>query len=838
MILLEVAVTAPVRQTYTYSVAEETLFGEDSEGYTGRRVFVPFGRRPVTGYVLGRSKVDNGDFQIKPILKIMDEVAYFPAEQVPFFRWVADYYHYPLGLVIKTALPAGLSAGAKKTVCLTDKGRGLSLGNLPEKTIAKAWVGNLLKSGKLNSSETSKLLSSKEDQDIINTLIDAEIIVLQSNLEKDRVRAKQEICFALTEALKDCFDDNDDPAKIKELSDGAAGRSLTGAEIKTLTLLHKMQGLQSGEVVPQKELRKCYPYGNRLLNKLAADGLVEKISRRVYRSPFGDLLPFYPRPEKLSGEQARAIKAVSQAINQQDYKPFLLHGVTGSGKTEVYLEAAEEAVSLGRSVLVLVPEIALATQIEAHFISRFKGKVALLHSGLTPGERFDEWWRVLNKKASIVIGARSAVFAPLENIGLIIVDEEHDSSFKQEDGLCYNGRDLALVRAKLVGCAVILGSATPSIISHYHSRTSKYHLLEMTKRIGDRGLPKPSLVDLKSGQGKNGFSLFHPELQKCLEETFEQSQQSILLLNRRGFATSVICRECGTVVECSHCKVSLNRHRQKNLLLCHYCGFSLTGAVSCRECSSTNLHPIGFGTERVEEEAQKLLPEAKIARLDSDVAADRKRFLKILKAMQDREIDVLVGTQIIAKGLHFPHVSLVGIVTADSGLGFPDFRAAEKTYQLITQVTGRAGRGEVRGKVIIQTHQPDHYAISLAASNNYQALVERELTVRREVLFPPFCRLVFIIVEDLEDQAARKSSHTIVEMARGWCRTHDSAQSLTVLGPAPAPLERLRDRYRWQILLKSTRLQPLHSLVDWISTTYQAKAQTRVIVDIDPENML
>ncbi len=838
MILLEVAVTAPVRQTYTYSLAEETLSGEVAEGYTGRRVFVPFGRRPVTGYVLGRSKVDDGDFQIKSILKIMDEVPYFPAEQVPFFRWVADYYHYPLGLVIKTALPGGLSGGAKKRLCLTEKGRYMVLGDLPEKTIAKAWVTKLLKSGKLSSSETSKLLSAKEDQDTINTLIDAEIIVLQSNLEKDRVRAKQEICFALTEALKECFDDHGDAENIKELCDGAAGRALTGAEIKTLSLLYKMQGLQSEELVPLKELRNCYPYGNRLLNKLATDGLVVKISRRVYRSPFGDLLPFCPRPEKLSGEQAGAIKAVSQAIKQQEYQPFLLHGVTGSGKTEVYLEAAEEAVSHGRSVLVLVPEIALATQIEAHFISRFKGKVALLHSGLTPGERFDEWWRVLTKEASIVIGARSAVFAPLENIGLIIVDEEHDSSFKQEDGLCYNGRDLALVRAKLVGCAVILGSATPSITSHYHSRTTKYHLLEMTKRIGDRDLPKPSLIDLKSAPGKNGFSLFHPELQKCLVETFERSQQSILLLNRRGFATSVICRDCGTVVECSHCKVSLNRHRQKNLLLCHYCGFSLTGAVSCRECSSTNLHPIGFGTERVEEEAQKLLPEAKIARLDSDVAADRRRFLKILKAMQDRKIDILVGTQIIAKGLHFPHVSLVGIVTADSGLGFPDFRAAEKTYQLITQVTGRAGRGEVRGKVIIQTHQPDHYAISLAAANNYQALVERELAVRREVVFPPFCRLVFIIVEDLEDQAARKSSQTIVDMAKGWCRAHDSAQSLTVLGPAPAALERLRDRYRWQILLKSTQLQPLHGLVEWISTTFQPKGQTRVIVDIDPENML
>lgn len=838
MMRLEVAVTAPVRQTYTYSVGEKNLLGVDADGYTGLRVFVPFGRRPVTGFVLGRSKDDDGDFQIKPILKIMDEVPCFLAEQVPFFRWVADYYHYPLGLVIKTALPGGLSTKATKELCLTDKGAGMSLGDLPEKTAAKAWVTKLFESGNLRRSENSNVLSSKEEQDDINSLIGAEIIAVRSNLEKDRVRAKKEICYALAVKLRDCFAGSSAPEKIKALGHAVAGRSLTGAEIKTLTLLDEIQRIQSENLVPRKEIRKRYPYGERLLNKLAADGLVTKISRRVYRSPFGDLLPFYPKPQNLSDEQTYVIEVVCQAIKQKVYQPFLLHGVTGSGKTEVYLEAAEQAVSMGRRVLVLVPEIALATQVEAHFISRFKGKVALLHSGLTAGERFDEWWRVLNKEADIVIGARSAVFAPLDDIGLIIVDEEHDSSFKQEDGLRYNGRDLALVRAKLAGSIVILGSATPSIISHYHSRTSKYKLLEMTRRIGERELPEPCLVDLKSSSGKKGFTLFHQELQNGLKETFENSQQAILLLNRRGFATSVICRDCGTVVECSHCKVSLNRHRLKKLLLCHYCGFSLSEAIVCRHCSSANLHPIGFGTERVEEEARKLLPEARIARLDSDVAADRRQFLNILKSMQDREIDILVGTQIIAKGLHFPHVSLVGIVTADSGLGFPDFRAAEKTYQLITQVTGRAGRGEVKGKVIIQTHQPDHYAISLAAGNNYEGLVERELAVREEVVFPPYCRLVFIIVEDQEDQSARKSCTSIVDIARSWCRAHDQTKSLEVLGPAPAPLERLRDRYRWQILLKSTQLQPLHGLIDWISTTYQPKAETRVIVDIDPENML
>jgi primosomal protein N' (replication factor Y) len=360
----------------------------------------------------------------------------------------------------------------------------------------------------------------------------------------------------------------------------------------------------------------------------------------------------------------------------------------------------------------------------------------------------------------------------------------------------------------------------------------------MSRRIGGKKLPTPCLVDLKTTSVKRGAGLFHPELQRGLRDTFENSSQSILLLNRRGFATSVICRDCGTVIECSHCKVSLNRHRQKNLLLCHYCGYSLAGAVTCQVCGSSNMHPVGFGTERVEEEARELLPEARIARLDSDVAADRKKFLRILKAMREKEIDILVGTQIIAKGLHFPGVNLVGIVMADSGLGFPDFRAAEKTFQLITQVTGRAGRGETRGKVIIQTLQPDHYAIALAAGNDYEVLAERELSIRQEVGFPPYCRLVFIIVEDVVDHAARTSSRAIVELARDWCRTHDHSQSLTVLGPAPAPLERLRDRYRWQILLKSTSLKPLHSLIEWILSTFQHPAKTRVIIDIDPENML
>ncbi len=836
MIHLEVAVSAPVRQTYTYSVAADESGGGLAPGYIGRRVLIPFGSRPATGYVIDVHEAEAKSFEIKSILKIIDELPLFQPEMVPLFRWVADYYHYPLGLVVKAALPGGLTAAPQKTIHLTGSGSNDLGKKVSEKIFERAWFQKLQETGRLNKRESKAIFSDREDLRDLNSLIKAELVSIENELIQDRVRAKQEICYQLDELLDRCFTDKNSPA-FDELC-VAAGRELTKAEIKSIRLLKELQEDRPDGSVPRKELTGCYPYGETLLKKMAGEGLVKRKSRRVFRSPYGDLLPHHPRPERLSSEQKAAIDDIVSAIAQKEYAPFLLHGVTGSGKTEVYLQAAENIISKNKNVLVLVPEIALATQIEAHFISRFDDAVALLHSGLSQGERFDEWWRILSGRTRIVIGARSAVFAPLDNIGLIIVDEEHDSSYKQEDGLRYNGRDLALVRGKLENSVVILGSATRAVTSYYHSTTSKYRLLRMDNRIGERKLPDPLLVDMKESAAKNGFKLFHPTLQKGLAETFDSRHQSILLLNRRGFSTSVICRNCGTVVECNHCKVSLNRHRQKNLLLCHYCGFSMAGAVGCQVCGSENLQPVGFGTERVEEEVGVLLPEARIARLDSDVAADRKKFLNILQAMRNREIDVLVGTQIIAKGLHFPHVSLVGVVMADSGLGFPDFRAAEKTFQLITQVTGRAGRGDTKGNVIIQTMQPEHYAIAMAAENRYGDLVEKELAIRESVGFPPFSRLVFIIVEHPNDFTARQSSMEIAAMVRTWCSTHDPDQYLAVLGPAPAPLERLRDRYRWQILVKSKDLKLLHGVTEWIASSYKTKAEARVIIDIDPENML
>ena len=485
-----------------------------------------------------------------------------------------------------------------------------------------------------------------------------------------------------------------------------------------------------------------------------------------------------------------------------------------------------------------MPEIALATQIEAHFVSRFDNKVALLHSGLTAGERYDEWGLAYTGERRIVIGARSAVFAPLKDIGLIIVDEEHDSSFKQEEQLRYNSRDIAVLRGRMCQAVTILGSATPAITSYYHACSKKFELIEMKNRVGTSKLPEISVIDLKNKNGQDVKSLFREEFVQALRETYEQGNQSILLMNRRGFSASVICRECGSMAECRHCNVTLNMHKGRKKLVCHYCGFQLPINIPCHTCGSENLLPVGFGTERVEEEVLKIIPEARIARLDSDVAADRKRFMSILQSMRDRKTDILVGTQMIAKGLHFPEVTLVGVVWADGGLAFPDYRAAEKTYQLIAQVTGRAGRGEKPGRVIIQTMQPQHYAISLAAEHGYHRLVNRELEIRREAGFPPFVRLVSLRIEAETEKKVREYSMEVASEARLWCKSTDNSCPVQILGPAPAPIERIRDIYRWQILLKGDNITQLHNLVRFMAKKFKKSGKGKLIIDVDPENML
>jgi len=838
---VEVAVAAPVGQTYSY-LLPDTLAGvqEPDQALVGRRVFVPFGTGRASGYILAVGQQQDSPFELKKVFDLIDAVPLFPAALVELFRWLAAYYHYPLGQVIKTALPGGLKVSVEPIICLTDNNSGKEAGDRSVGAPANEWLARLLAAGSLSPRESKRVLADRNDRATVNRLIEDGVVRVVKRCSRDSVGKKLERCYRLDREL--CRD-------IDGVTEEAAALALIGryvrekigrepgrAEAKTLLVAASISAGSGAEDVPRRELAAEYPYGAKIVETLAADGLITALDRRVYRSPLGDLLPFYPRIEQHSDEQLVAIGAIVESLERRVYRTFLLHGITGSGKTEVYLAAAERTLANGRGVLVLVPEIALATQLEAHFVSRFGPLVALLHSGLSPGERFDEWSRILSGAAQIVVGARSAVFAPLPDLGLVVVDEEHDGGFKQQDGLRYHARDVAIVRASMNDAVVILGSATPSVTSYQHGRSGKYELLQLSRRVGGRSLPEVAIVDLKKQQ--HGTGLFHTALKTALQETFDRGKQSILLINRRGFSSSVVCLDCGTMVECRHCKVTMNLHKRPQALLCHYCGYRLPSSTRCATCGSTRMHPVGFGTERVGEEVAALLPQARIARLDSDIAADRRAFLGLLKAAGNRELDVLVGTQILAKGLHFPDVTLVGIVLADSGLSFPDYRAAEKTYQLIAQVTGRAGRGDTPGRVIIQTLQPDHYAIGLAAEHRYADLAEQEVKIRASAGFPPFTRLVFFLVEDRLESLARARAEEIGRGARDWIKTTASSSQVAVLGPAPAAIERLRDRYRWQILLKATDTAALHRLTDYLAASFQRSGGQRVLIDVDPENML
>jgi primosomal protein N' (replication factor Y) len=477
--------------------------------------------------------------------------------------------------------------------------------------------------------------------------------------------------------------------------------------------------------------------------------------------------------------------------------------------------------------------------LEAHFYSRFGDVLAVLHSGLSSGERHDQWQRINKGHARVVVGARSAVFAPLADPGLIIVDEEHEPAYKQEDGLRYSGRDLAILRARFAACPVVLGSATPSVTSYSHAKSGKYRLLQMPSRIRGQSLPEVQVVDLGSAKGARPDLLFSDQLISALWENMEKRHQSLLFVNRRGFASFMMCRDCGHIVQCRHCQVSLTLHRSRQKLVCHYCGYSLATRLVCPACNSAKVEGMGLGSERVEEEVRQVIPHARIARLDSDTASSRNHYLKTLRAVHQHDVDILVGTQMIAKGLHFPGITLVGVVWADSGLGMPDFRASERTFQLLAQVTGRAGRGEHPGRVIIQTYQPHHYSVQCARQHDYKAFYEQEESLRSDLQYPPFSRLVNIRFNAVNETMVRECAEKVGVFLRRII-TQLGLTDVEILGPAPAPLVRIKNKTRWQLLLKGSRPQSLHTLCYRLLEQYKGMCSGSVNlgIDVDPESMM
>jgi primosomal protein N' (replication factor Y) len=592
-----------------------------------------------------------------------------------------------------------------------------------------------------------------------------------------------------------------------------------------------------------KELEALFPRCRPVLRRLMAKGLLALTKTPLWRDPLENRPLALKEPLlSLAPEQEEARAAIVKGLASGSFAPFLLHGVTASGKTEVYLAAAEATLAQGRQVLVLAPEIALTHPVAQAFRSRFGPRVTVLHSGLSEASRLDQWRRIVLNEVDIVVGARSAVFAPLPRLGLLVVDEEHDPSYKHEGGLLYQARDVALYRGKLAQAAVVLVSATPQITTYYRARQGQYHYLNLSRRVTPQSLPEVHLIDLKEQRGAKAFKVISRPLKAALEEVLARREQALLFLNRRGYAAAHFCLFCGEVFKCRQCSVALTHHLAGDRLICHYCGYELPVPERCPHCQSTAVKRYGLGTEKVEAEVSRLFPGARVARLDRDTAPHSGRALQVLESFAAGELDFLVGTQMITKGHHFPRVTLVGVVAADLSLFFPEFHAGERTFQLLSQVAGRAGRGEAEGKVLIQTFHPEHYVFQAVQAQDYQGFAAQELSIRRQLAYPPFTRLALVRLSGPEEGAVTREARRLAQELKSWlARQPDGfGRQLQVLGPAPAGLRQLKGRFRWQILIKSYGRQPLKNLLSRLRRTWTPppRAGLSLTLDLDPVNLL
>jgi len=739
--IIEVAIPLRLDRTFHYRVPSEM----ERQDLAGRRALVPFGRRRLTGYILGDVR-ETPPQELKEIAAVLDPEPLWTDNELEFFRWVASYYLHPLGDVLKTALPAGINIQ-------TPKGAERD--------------GTSLSGGKT---------------------------------------VKTEVVFHAA----------------------APGEPVPHLGSKAAAIL---EVIREGEDVPAAHLRRRFGQCSPQLRRLAELGLVTGTTREVYRNPFSDMMVEQDAPRILSTHQQAALDAVYAALDRHSFAPFLLNGVTGSGKTEVYLQAIARTLEQDKNALVLVPEIALTPQLVRRFLARFGHCIAVLHSGLSDGERYDEWRRIRRGQARIVIGARSAIFAPLAGIGIIIVDEEHEASFKQGDGLRYNARDLALVRGRLERAVVLLGSATPLITSMFAAQQGKMVLLNLPERVEQRPMPAVELASMKGVATAIG-----PLLAPALEATLAAGEQAIIFLNRRGFATYLICAECDTPLTCPNCSVSLTYHRQRGQSVCHYCDYAIPAPGTCPACGCHELKELGAGTERLEHDLRQLLPQARLLRMDSDTTGGKGSHGRLLARMFDGSADILVGTQMIAKGHDFPGVTLVGVVNAEASLSMPDFRAAERTFQLLSQVIGRAGRGDAPGRVVVQAQSSDHYAIRHAVRHDADAFYRQELEFRREAGYPPFSFLACLGFSGTAEKPVEEHAETMARLLMQLKR--ERGLRVEILGPAPAPLYRLRGRFRRQILLKAPARNDLRRLLVAWQHGRKPVSAIRETIDIDPVDMM
>ncbi|MBY6050409.1 primosomal protein N' [Cytobacillus firmus] len=769
--------------------------------FPGMRVVVPFGPRKIQGFVTGLKAVS--DFQqLKSILEPMDLNPVLNQELLNLGEWLTEKTLCYKISAFQAMLPAALKAKyEKKLVMAENADRKL----LPEKVCTLfqnaeeiTW-DDAVKGGAL------PLLQKEASNGNIEIIYQV----------KERVKKKK---------VKQVFA----AAPSKELADYL--QNLPGNATKQKEVLEYF--LQEEGSVDQKELFSLLGITSSTLKGLLQKGLLCQKDVEIYRNPFGDREFERTEPLSLTEEQRKAIIPMLNSIEDNRHETFLLYGVTGSGKTEVYLQSIQRVLEDGKEAIVLVPEISLTPQMVKRFKGRFGDQVAVMHSGLSAGEKYDEWRKIQRKEVKVVVGARSAIFAPFENLGIIIIDEEHETSYKQEENPRYHARDVAIKRAENHNCPVVLGSATPSLESFARAQKGVYHLLTLENRMNNQALPAVDIIDMREELREGNRSMFSRKLLEKIKDRLGKKEQIVLFLNKRGHSSFVMCRDCGYVINCPHCDISLTYHRYNQQMKCHYCGYEASVPNACPECESEHIRYFGTGTQKVEEELAKILPEAKVIRMDVDTTSRKGAHEKLLDQFQEGHADILLGTQMIAKGLDFPNITLVGVLSADTMLHLPDFRSSEKTFQLLTQVSGRAGRHELEGEVIIQTYTPEHYSIELAGEQDYDKFYDREMMVRKIHRYPPFFYISLVTVSHEELMKAVSVTEKITQ----YIQSKLSAESI-VLGPVASPIPRINNRYRYQCLIKYKREPELGQTLKKILDNYQQEISAgglTVSIDLNP----
>jgi len=782
-IFAEVSVNSPVyhNRTFSYSIPD----GMDI--CPGQAVWVPFGNKTLQGIVTSIEKLPAVE-ETRDIGAVIEPPLILSTQQLELAQWISDYYLSPLFDALSTMLPPGFE---RRTIAYIYPAKDFEKSQPSNLTAEQTKIIDLLRQkNRLSIKDLEKSFGVKAAQAAISRLISRNLITKSYETAPIRVKPKKETYIELA---------IDSAAAEEEIQRLYAKRAAKQAEV--------LEFLMESGTVALSEVRKKTGCQTETIKTLTNKGLIIIKEYDVKRQPFSYDEIKKSFHLKLTAQQKAAFNEIQRSLADSKGETFLLHGVTGSGKTEVYLQALAEAIKLGKRAIVLVPEISLTPQTIDRFASRFPYRVAVIHSKLSLGEQFDQWHQIQNGQYDVVIGARSAIFAPQPQLGLIVIDEEHEWTYKQDNSPRYHTRDVALKIAELNKATVILGSATPDVSSYYNAKKGKYRLLEMPERVTPKEgspLPRVEIVDLREELKAGNTGIFSRLLEYEINNALRKKEQAILFFNRRGTSTFVQCRDCGHVLQCPNCYVSLNYHSDNDFLLCHQCNYKKRTPKKCPACGSPRIKYMGLGTQKLEQETAATFPRARLLRWDSDSTNGKDSHKNILDTFKKREADILIGTQMVAKGLDLPNVTLVGVVIADSGLNLPDFRACERTFQLISQVAGRAGRGEAGGKVIIQTYMPEHYAIQATINHDYTAFYNQEIDYRKQLKNPPFSKLIKICAKEAE----RMKKQLLFEMES------NGLFGIDVLGPSPAFIQRLRGRFRWQIILRGNNPHDLLSKID------------------------